>query len=1529
MLGWVTSLPFVTRLQRQGRQALLSSTLLLWVILALALVLRLHGLNWDQGYGFHPDERSIYMRAGCMYDLLAEAPGYQACLVDHPQTQPGLPSLSVLLDPNRSPLNPHWFPLGSVLIYILVYARAIIELFGDFTALDLRYVGRPLSALADVGSVYLVYLLGRRMYGRGVGLLAAALTALAVIHIQNSHFYRPETFSAFFTLAAFWGMLRMAQHRRWRDSALLGLLVGLALAPKVNVLPLLLPLALAYLYRFRDSLGGHAAVRPSGAAAQTLAHASLAAVVALGAFFATSPYALLDFKSFVAEQAAQANMARHAGLWPFTIQYIGTPPFLYQMRQSIVWGLGIPLGIIAWASIPLTAALAYWHRHTRRADLLLLAWVVPSLLLLESFQVRFLRYLFPLIPFMLLMGARVMLWLVDLARARSTATAPVPDGTPPGEGPPPPPSPRLAKRKERGVRGDFPRHGWITPVLDKYLPWLAAALVVLVVAATAFYTLAFQRIYSREHPAVAASRWINENVSEKTAFVSDNHWDEYLPNLYRYTVWQFPAYNPDTPEKMTDLSRRLSGSEYVVFYSHRPYVSVARAPQRFPLTAAYYQQLFRGELGYRLERRFTSYPQLLGVAFQDNPFPDAGLPPPQPDAPDLDAPLLALDLGYADDNVAGYDHPTVLVFRNIAHLSQAELSRRLDGPAPEDAATGLMLSPEQKAAQRAGGTWSQIIHRNGWASRWPVLAWLLAVEAIYLVSLPLAMFLFRPLPDRGIVLARILGLLAVSYVAWLAVSLGWLPFSRSAILVGFAAVASLSWVALAATWRDTLAFLRARWRLLLLGEVLFLTAFLAFTAVRAANPDLWHPFRGGEKPMELAYLNAVVRSTVMPPYDPWFAGGYLNYYYWGYFVVAVLVRITALLPTTAFNLAVPLFFALTCAGAYSLVYNLVEGARRPERGDEPPSAPLCKGGRRGISSPVPPPIWAGLLAALFVAVIGNLDGVVQLVQGVWQKFVLGQGFPAFDFWRSSRMLPELPSVDPSLLTFWLPDQGAGIVQTSPHITEFPFFTFLFADLHPHLMVIPFTLLVAGLGMAVAVGASRARLPWVMAVGLALAVSLGALGAINSWDYPSYLLLTLGLLSLAVWSRPGSLAVRLGWWCALAAGITALSLLAYYPFLRDYETFDAGLAVSLWSTPLDRYLGIHGLFLFIVITFLVSQPWSGFGHRVAGVLRRRKSPNPVKRIGFRPWRAVIPALALAAAGLFLLAGYWTAALLVGMLVLAMWVAWRVLTGAEPTPVKQFRLAPLVFLALALGIGIGVDLVRLQGDIGRMNTLFKYYLEAWVLLSLASAAMLANLLQGSFLRRRWAAGLWLGALALLLAGSLIYTVLGTRSRLADRFAILPLTLDGTAYMAQAVRLEEKQPVALKGDVAAIRWLQDNVVGSPVVLEAHHEQYHWSGRISSYTGLPTVLGWPWHQIQQRTPYEMTIRTRAADVTQMYNTASIPRAEALLRQYEVRYIVVGELERAYYSPQGLEKFGEMASRGLIRLVYQDPMAQIFEIQW
>ena len=1496
---------------------------LLLLILAVALALRLYGIGWDHGFGFHPDERSIYMRSDCMFRVLTEAPGYGECIREHPETEPGIPGPGTFFDADKSPLNPYWFPLGSLLMYLIVGIRAIFEPFMDLGSLmSMAYIGRSIAAVADVGSVFMVYLLGKRVWGSRVGLLAAALVSLAVVHIQISHFYRPEPLLVFFLLTSFWFMLQVMDRHRARDSILLGVFVGLSFAMKVSVLPMVLPLALVYAYWLFGDAGGRWRLPSLHLGGHVARHALLGVGAAVAVFAVATPYAFLDIGSFASDIEYQARqVARTAGKVPFTVQYVDSTPFLYELRQSAVWGLGLPLGIVAWGGLLFAIARVFQAGPARRVELLFLLWIVPNVLLLSVFGTKFLRYIFPVMPFMVLLGSAMLFWAIDRAR-----TLPLPQAPP----------------------GDWGAAA--QQLLVRHAPLMVVGAVVLVVAATGFYALAFERVYARDHPAIQASDWINKNVPVGHTIVTDNHWDEGIPDIHRYRVRQIPIYARDTRTKMDTIAGRLSEGDYLVFYSNRTYGSVARVPDIYPLSARYYRLLFSGELGYEPVRAFTSYPQLFGVAFVDDTFGRAGLP--EPEALAFNSPPISLHLGYADENVINYDHPKVLLFKKTEEIDRTRLFEMLTAeqarPPP-----GLMLSPEDREAQREGGTWTDIISRASWTNVVPVLAWLLLVELVYLAALPLATFLFRPLPDRGIVLARLLGILGVAYVAWLLASTHVMGFSRGSVFVGVLVVAALSSLVLCAQWRQFKEFVVRNWRLLAVGEVLFLVAFLAFVEIRAANPDLWHFYRGGEKPMDFAYLNAVLRSTYMPPYDPWFAGGYLNYYYWGQFIVATLIKGTGIVPSVAYNLAVPLMFAFTVTGAYSLVYNLTAAIRRSGSSGGPDAPPrrdvqvrtgerasfldsLKTGWRWTAMGVAWGPVGAGLTAGLFVAVMGNLDGLVQLIQGGWNSTIGNESFPAFDFWRSSRMIPVLNDVTPSALTFWVPDKGNPAPELGYHITEFPFFTFLFADLHAHMMVIPFTLLSLGFAFSLVAGMKGSSRRWLGAVVLGLGVTVGSLWAINSWDFPTYLILVGLFMAAGVYLGRGTLLRRFGIFLALAVGVALLSVLAFLPFHANYHPYPTGLDVSKWQTPVHNFLGIHGLFLFLLVTFLAYLARVRLKEYVWAVLGRTSRPQVslssalvVARAA--PWAVAVVALVGFIAIYLAAAGYWTAAILTVLLGLTLWATKNALLrreGGDPL----YSALPLIMIAFALLIAIGVEFVRAKDDIGRMNTLFKYYLEVWVLLAMGAAYILWYIASRGTFRIRGMSllrGAWLGMLAILVAASFIFPILGTRSRIADRFSTEVVTLDGADFMSTAVHWQDGERLKLVWDHQAILWLQDNVQGSPVVLEAHDEQYTWSSRISNYTGLPTVLGWSWHQTQQRMRYDYAVQQRSSVVQEIYSTRNLELALELLRQYEVEYVVVGELERLHYPELGLGKFDSMSEDGLARLVYQNEGVKVYQGLW
>ena len=331
---------------------------------------------------------------------------------------------------------------------------------------------------------------------------------------------------------------------------------------------------------------------------------------------------------------------------------------------------------------------------------------------------------------------------------------------------------------------------------------------------------------------------------------------------------------------------------------------------------------------------------------------------------------------------------------------------------------------------------------------------------------------------------------------------------------------------------------------------------------------------------------------------------------------------------------------------------------------------------------------------------------------------------------------------------------------------------------------------------------------------ALAVALGALWAINSWDYPAYAVLVVALLGLAAYFCEGRPSRRLLLFGVLAAGVLAVSLLAFWPFHQAYQTFNSGLDVSQWRTPVDRYFGVHGLFIFVTLTFLIIEARETLVSMVRGLTGRRAEP-----VAFRWLRTVVGMMVLAAAYLAL-AGYWNVVILIVFLVLAVVAGWRLLASDRED--RPFASVPLVLLAMSFLVAAGVDLVTVEGDVGRMNTFFKYYLEVWVLMAVCSAYMLWRMGAAAYLERRWdwKRTAWVGMLVILVGSSLIYTALGTRDRVADRFDPLAASgLDGAAYMASAVHFERDVPIALKWDREAVHWLQDNAAGSPVVAGSPH--------------------------------------------------------------------------------------------------------------
>jgi YYY domain-containing protein len=776
-----------------------------------------------------------------------------------------------------------------------------------------------------------------------------------------------------------------------------------------------------------------------------------------------------------------------------------------------------------------------------------------------------------------------------------------------------------------------------------------------------------------------------------------------------------------------------------------------------------------------------------------------------------------------------------------------------------------------------------------------------------------------------------LSLLLISYFTWLMGSLRLLPNDLLTLLIGLGLMAIVGMILLVVRRRTIALFVRDNIQLILVVELVSLALFLIFIIVRLGNPDVWDVIWGGEKPMDLAYFNAVLKSTVFPPYDPWYAGGYINYYYYGFVYIGALTKLLGLVPTIAYNLALPMLASFTGIGAFSVAYNLVASrdVRLRNQESETPTAGQNAGGL------VTKAAAAGLIAAVLVVLLGNLAEITVLVRASYlagRQELLHTGVAVVD--NAVRAMDGAVNIirgDVAIPIstgdwFWSATRAINFEpgEAQP-INEFPFFTFLYADLHAHMIALPLTLLALSWAVSLVLPGGRHERFGLLTVvqWLIGGLAIGVLRATNTWDFPTYLMIGMIAVAFSVYQNRG----RLTWSTIAEAGLlavllAAISVLLFWPFAASYKV--PYNSFSLWPgsyTGLGNYLLIYGLFLFIIITYVILEIRAWTRSQVSHGQSRLKRLIPLLALALVAYTALLVFL--------LIRGYWIAPVALSLASLAGLLSLR---GGMPIE----RRVVLILIAIGLSLTLLVEIIVLDGDIGRMNTVFKFYMQVWVLLSVASAVALVwswpIISTRVNLRLAWSL-----ALIALVSLAALYPLLATKAKWDTRMsARAPYTLDGMAFMettSYADRAYDGRPqiVSLASDYDAIRWMQRNIDGSPVIAEAHSTNPYRSigNRVSMYTGLPAVVGWDWHQRQQRAVLPASfVRDRIHDLDRLYMTLDKAEALDILDRYDVTYIYVGELEQTYYAPQGLAKFDQMADLGLLKKVYDSEDVSIYEVR-
>lgn len=731
-----------------------------------------------------------------------------------------------------------------------------------------------------------------------------------------------------------------------------------------------------------------------------------------------------------------------------------------------------------------------------------------------------------------------------------------------------------------------------------------------------------------------------------------------------------------------------------------------------------------------------------------------------------------------------------------------------------------------------------------------ILRWYLVTTVVTLALLPVALATFRRVPGEGASFARPVAAILFMWPVWFLASItnGALPFNAATLWGSVLILGIAGWLW---TWRSQ-RFTRDTLRHVVVSEAGHLAAFLAFLWFRGYGPHA----NFQEKPSELMMLSSTMRSSGMPPEDAWMAGETINYYYLGYAIWGGFGNMAGALPAEVFNLALISTFAMTFVTTAGLVASVLGRFHRDRVA-----------------------ITGGAVGSALILVMGNPWSTARLLGDVDAErnafFFDGVG------WRASRVIEDV---------------GGG--NTNP-ITEFPAFSFVLGDLHPHVMALPFTLLALALAWTLLTlgrlreGQSLVRRDWYR---FALAGGLiGSLYAMNSWDFPTYLLIALIALGLGTIGAPLTERIVAGLitigtallaWLPFYLGFEAPSVIADSPFSEGLSRIPivGGVLGSVASyagerTSPQEYFAIFGFMYLILIVLLVVETWKRREDALIAFAESRGGTweqDPVTRN-----------IALGTAILCFFGAIIVPAPLLVLAGLPVIFTWLLLErDARLTPAN----VALVLYSLALILTLVPEFFYLADIYGgsRMNTVFKVSYQVWTLMAIASALAAISIWR-SFHRHTAARVVLPAGLAVIMLAGLAYPVMGGYQwlewRAPDREWI---GVDGLAY------LETDAGGRYAGEYAAIRWLLENADEDDVILTAGGGEWDSAiGRVSGGSGVPTIMGWAGHQNQWRLGHEGYTEDRQQRVDAIITLyESTPPDSDLLDRYGVTLIYIGPTE-------------------------------------
>lgn len=554
-------------------------TIILILIIAAGCFLRLYDLNWDQNQHLHPDERFLTM--------VTQGIKWPSNIFEYFST-------------NTSPLNPHnasygFFVYGTFPIF---FTKLISQLFGFVDYNDMTLFGRFLSGIIDTLVIIFLFLIGKKIFSQKVGIIASFIYAISVLPIQLSHFYATDTYCNFFIIFSLYLFVNFfySDHKLWL--ALAGITFGLAMASKISALASIPIFTIPLLFLlFKKKY-------------RTLISIALFCICAFISFRIFQPYAFsgptffnlgINHK-FIDNLNELKGLCQPGAYYPPSVQWSNTIPILYPLKNLILYGQGLPLGIISLLSILFAIFIFFKRKYLKKifsltnSNIFAITITITAIIIFFYQGIQFvkpMRYFITIYPLLSLLSGYFLVKVFNVAQAS------------------------FFKKK--------------------YFIWFY-----LILAISLIWPFAFFSIYTKPHSRIQASRWIYKNIPSGST-LGVEHWDDALPLSLEqdknYTLYKFeelPMFDEDSGQKWTILQEKFKKIDYIVITSNRVYGSVIKMPERYPKTISHYKNLFANKLNFKKVAEFTSRPSLGNFEFIDD---------------------------NADEVFTVYDHPKVTIFK--------------------------------------------------------------------------------------------------------------------------------------------------------------------------------------------------------------------------------------------------------------------------------------------------------------------------------------------------------------------------------------------------------------------------------------------------------------------------------------------------------------------------------------------------------------------------------------------------------------------------------------------------------------------------------------------------------------------------------------------------------------------------------------------------------------------------------------------------------------------------------------------------